>query len=282
MTKLNAYIEFRYMRNNVRKFATYARTEDGSVWIKRNGIRWVSEKFTQSINEKSYNGMDWITDQEKVEDFSKYFSLPKPQRKRLESAERKNKTDLIKNKLVLENIIFKYSPDYKHKKSQEPNRKDPLRCHIDYELEKLMSECSNGLHTHTPVYGRDHSDDSDTKCCAIGSKFDPSSPNTSFAAIQNVRAKQGALRAIIVDVLNMKIRYYFLPYEVWKKMENNAGEIKFAMHVPTQRIKRFEDYECSSFLELAKMSDISRVLKHETFEEPESTYKHNTLLEFLV
>lgn len=76
MSKLTGYSQSHRRIDGMLCMVEYVRTEDGSVWARVKGKKWVKETV-QSVSERLYKGEEWCVHPRGLELKSKSTRLPK-------------------------------------------------------------------------------------------------------------------------------------------------------------------------------------------------------------
>ena len=170
---------------------------------------------------------------------------------------------MSKQLTIMRDVICVYHPRFR--KSADI-RKFGLECPEHFNIERLVEESLAAVGPYTFVDGDhyDFSDLSDSKTASI--RVNPTQPgrNTHVGEIAGVETsgggqKAGALRCTIYNPHKPggELRYYFLPRNMWRNIitlhpTSGVGKIMYSYNRVHDDIVKFQDYECSSFEELAR------------------------------
>lgn len=171
------------------------------------------------------------------------------------AAIQRNETEETKARIIFGHVLSKYHEDFKNKRGSlyKFGLRKPNALNIDVLLEEALAQNSGGAYDHTPIAGRDLSDGTEVKISAVG--VSSISKNCRQGFVYNVKSahgtyKHGALRLVIVDLVNNAPLFFFIPKNDWKKLVNGRN-ISYSLNIKNNRIKRFAQYQVASFKELA-------------------------------
>lgn len=156
--------------------------------------------------------------------------------------------------LLMRDVILEYHP--KMKKYSKNVKKAFLEQaasgtqNVAMYLEQVVSAVGNIAQSNKQ--GEDHADGSDTKFASLcyysnGKYF------SHRGHISNLKNKNGALRVALYIEHEDKIRFYFLPPRMWKRITAYKGNIIHLSYNPsTRKVSRFSQHEVS-FTDMCKM-----------------------------
>jgi hypothetical protein len=163
-----------------------------------------------------------------------------------------------KDLLLMQEIVCKYLPYYSKGSAKKHALENPSHYNVEHLVELAMAELGDYDFVDGPLY--DFSDFSDSKTTTISER---THNGTSYGGAipfmnQSGNVKIGALRVVIYNPNNQRLYYVFLPKEVWDPHMREWGNankhwIRFRWNDKKDYIKKFKDYMCKDFEELAKM-----------------------------
>lgn len=159
--------------------------------------------------------------------------------------------------LLMRDVILKYHPKMKkHSKNVKKAFLEQAAAgtqNVAMYLEQVVSAV--GKIAQSNKHGEDHADGSDTKFASLCyySKGKNSKYSCHRGHISNLKNKNGALRVALYIEHEDKIRFYFLPPRMWKRITAYEGtKINMSYNTSTRKVSRFANHEVS-FKNMCKM-----------------------------
>jgi hypothetical protein len=159
----------------------------------------------------------------------------------------------------MRDIVTVYNPDYSSRSRRQHALKNSSHFNVEHLVEITMARVGRMKFVDESLY--DFTDWSD---CKTGS-IEPVSYNqtNSFqGSVSNImtssgQVKIGDLRCVIYNPHTDELRYFFLPKSVWDPGlrefgASNQRRLRFRWNSLTDDIRKWRDYECGSFEQLAK------------------------------
>jgi hypothetical protein len=168
--------------------------------------------------------------------------------------------DYVKNKIFLEQIVFKYHPGYTYYQLQAHLRElNPDHFRIERLVEEALAYM--GGYNYIDEIGRDFDDidNSDSKTTSLNAL-------TGIAELSGLRAKIGSLRISIYNPFEQCIDMFYMKYEDWqdkatkvfsksKKYNVDDLRLRFVYSVTTKSYNQFDQYKVPDFFTLATKMD---------------------------
>ena len=157
----------------------------------------------------------------------------------------------------MRDVVCKYLPYYASGSAKKHALENPSHYNVEHLVELAMAHVGGYEFVDASLY--DFSDFSDSKTTTL-SELDGSVSCQGGVPFMTTggNVKIGALRVVIYNPNNQKLYYVFLPKEAWDPHMREWGKankhwIRYTWNSKSDVIRKFQNYMCKDFEELAKM-----------------------------